>query len=101
MTAAAVDWRDFATFGDQRITPTEPDPDHPIVFNPQVGDFVKLMWPLGEAMWVAVDAIGEHGQLTGTLANTPATVPLQYGDRIRFSTSDVLRQMSAPAAGAA
>ncbi|WP_104150923.1 hypothetical protein [Mycobacterium intracellulare] len=96
-----VDWRDFSTFADRRITPTEPDPDNPIVFHPQVGDTVKLFWPQGESMWVAVDAVGEHGQLTGTLANTPLVVPLDYGDRIRFNTSDVVQQIAAPAAGAA
>lgn len=101
MTAADIDWRDFATFGDRRVTPTDPDPDHPIVFTPLVGDFAKLMWPLGESMWVLLDAITEHGQLTGTLANTPVTVPLQYGDRIWFNTRDVVRHMAARAAGAA
>ncbi|ASL08449.1 hypothetical protein MYCODSM44623_01699 [Mycobacterium intracellulare subsp. chimaera] len=52
-------------------------------------------------MWVLVDAIGEHGQLTGTLANTPITVPLKHGDRIWFHTSDIVRLMPAQAAGAA
>lgn len=101
MTAADIDWRDFSTFGDQRVTPTEPDPGNPIVFRPLVGDHVKLMWPPGEAMWVAVDAIGEHGKLTGTLANTPIAVPLDYGDRIWFNTSDIVQQISAPGEGAA
>lgn len=101
MTAADLDWRDFRTFGDERVTPTEPDPDNPIVFHPQVGDAVKLVWPPGESMWVAVDAVGERGQVTGTLANTPIMVPLKYGDRIWFNTSDIVQQMSAPAIGAA
>ncbi|OBI29864.1 hypothetical protein A5709_26890 [Mycobacterium sp. E1386] len=102
MTAVtAVDWRDFATFGDRRVTPTEPDPDNPAVFNPRVGDRVKLFWPQGESMWVAVDAVDDHGRLTGTLANTPVVVPLNYGDRVWFDTSDVVAQLPAPAAGAA
>lgn len=101
MTASDIDWRDFGTFGGQRVTPGEPDPNHPLVFTPLVGDHVKLMWPLGESMWVAVDAIGENGGLTGTLANSPITVPLNYGDRIWFSASDIVRLMPASATGAA
>lgn len=101
MTAADIDWRDFSTFGDERITPTEADPDNPTVFTPLVGAHVKLFWPQGESMWVAVDAVGEQGQLTGTLANTPITVPLKYGDRIWFNTSDIVQQMSGPGEGAA
>lgn len=101
MTAADIDWRDFNTFGDRRVTPTEPAPDNPIVFTPQVGDTVKLVWPQGESMWVAVDAVGEHGQLTGTLANTPVMVPLDYGDRIWFNSGDIVAHMAAPTAGGA
>lgn len=100
MTVSDIDWRDFSTFGDERVTPTDPDPDNPIVFHPQVGDFVKLAWP-GESMWVRVDCVGELGKLTGTLDNIPIMVPLKYGDRIWFNTSDILQQMSAPGEGAA
>lgn len=101
MTAANLDWRDFSTFGDRRVTPTEPDLDKPIGLHPQVGDTVKIVWPQGESMWVTVDVVGEGGQLTGTLANAPIMVPLDYGDRIWFHTADIVRQMSAPAPGAA
>lgn len=101
MTPADLDWRDFSTFGDERVTPTEPEPGNPIVFHPQVGGVVKLVWPLGESMWVTVDAVGDRGQLTGTLANIPITVPLKFGDRIWFNTSDIVQQMPAPGEGAA
>ncbi|OBJ86971.1 hypothetical protein [Mycobacterium sp. 1245852.3] len=101
MTAADLDWRDFSTFGDERVAPAEPDPDNRVVFHPQVGDTVKPMWPLGEAMWVAVESVDERGQLSGTLANAPIAIPLNYGDRIWFHTSDIVQQTSAPAAGAA
>lgn len=74
----SIDWRDFDTFGDERIFPVD-NTDDPVVFKPHVGDTVKLMWPatkhgFPEAMWVAIAHVGAHGQLTGTLVTSRGVV---------------------------
>jgi hypothetical protein len=99
------DWRDFDPFGDERIKPWDKDPENPTTFDPRVGDTVKLVWPPAgpdlpaEAMWVAIQSVGERGQLTGILDSAPIAHPLELGDVIRFNTSDIVRMWSNDIAG--
>lgn len=51
-------------------------------------DCVKI-GTIGERFWVNVVSV-TGTTITGTLANNPITIPLQYGDKIKFKKLNVL-----------
>lgn len=63
-----------------------------------VGDYVKLGFEYegeefaGERMWVEVTGIG-NGGFEGTLANTPLTDLLSFGDLVKFGLCHIIATM--------
>lgn len=57
-----------------------------LIFHPAEG-----VEGMPERMWVEVTAGADaDGQLEGTLANQPATLPLRHGETIRFAVHNVI-----------
>jgi hypothetical protein len=58
----------------------------------KVGDFAKLCFESkghGERMWVVITNVLAPGKYEGTLDNDPVSVPLKYGDKVKFEARHI------------
>lgn len=53
------------------------------------GDMAKLIFNDEERMWVSVTEVEGLGWYRGELRNHPVSVPLRYGDEVRFHARHV------------